>query len=93
MPLFRAGYLPPTVLIFLGIANPISGTIALILLAAAAVVIGVRLSSGQARVVGVAAVLVVTVHLGLLAGLTRHHEADVGNVAFLKQVWIAPPRP
>ena len=77
----------------IGIPNPISGTIALLLLAAAAAVIGIRLSAGQARIVGVAAVLIVAVHFGLLAGLTKHHEADVGNVAFLKQVWIAPPTP
>ena len=91
VPLFRAGYLPPTVLIFLGLGNPVSGSLALILLAAAAVLIGVRLSHGQARVVGVAAVLIIAVHFGLLAGLTKHHEAERGNVAFMKKVWIAPP--
>jgi hypothetical protein len=91
VPLFRDGYLPPTVLIFLGITNPVSGTIALVLLAAAAAVIGVRLSQGQARVVGVAAALIVAVHFGLLAGLTRNDAADAGGVAHLKAVWIAPP--
>ncbi len=91
VPLFRAGYLPPTILIFLGIANPVSGTIALGLLVAAALAIGVRLARGQLRVVAVAAVLIVAVHVGLLAGLTKNHEADMANVAFLKQVWIAPP--
>jgi 4-amino-4-deoxy-L-arabinose transferase-like glycosyltransferase len=93
VPLFRSGYLPPTVLIFLGIANPVSGTIALILLTAAAAVIGIRLAQGQVRAVAVAAGLIVAVHLGLLAGLTRQDEQDVGTVAFFKKVWIAPPKP
>jgi hypothetical protein len=93
VPLFRAGYLPPTVLIFLGLANPASGTIALLVLGGAALAIGVRLARGQARVVAVAAVMITAVHLGLLAGLTKNHEADVANVAFMKQVWIAPPPP
>ncbi len=91
VPLFRAGYLPPTVLIFLGIANPVSGLIALVVLGAAAAVIGLRLGAGQGRAVGVTAAVIIAVHFGLLAGLTRHHDADLGNVAFLKQVWIAPP--
>jgi len=41
--------------------------------------------------VAVAAALVVLVHVGLLAGLTKHHDADLQNVEFLKKVWMTPP--
>ncbi len=91
VPLFADGYLPPTVLIFLGLANPASGLVALLLLVGAAALIGLRLAHGKPWVVAGSAALIVAVHLGLLAGLTKHHEADIGNVAFLKSVWIAPP--
>ena len=78
VPLFRDGYLPPTVLF-------------LVLLMVAAVVIGVRLAHGQDRAVGVAAVVIVAVRLGLLAGLTKNNEQDLAAVGHLKSVWAVPP--
>lgn len=91
-PLFKAGYLPPTILIFAGISNPWSGGFTLMLLFAAALIIGHRLARGQVREVAVAAALIVGVHLALLAGLPHDVAPETGNVAFLKAVWIAPPK-
>ncbi len=91
VPLFRAGYLPPTVLMFLKAPNGFAGTLAILLLVGAAAIIGLRLAVGRAREVAVAAALVVLVHVGLLAGLTKHHDADLQNVEFLKKVWMTPP--
>jgi len=90
-PLFRDGYLPPTVLLLLGLPNPTSGLIVLILLGAVALLIGARLLNGQAREVSIAAALALLAHLGLLASVTSHHEADRRNLAFLEQAWMKRP--
>jgi hypothetical protein len=90
-PLFRDGYLPPTVLLLLGLPNPTSGLIVLILVGAGALLIALRSLHGQSREVFVAAALVLLAHLGLLASVTAHHEADRRNLAFLEQAWMQRP--
>ena len=90
VPLFRDGYLQPTVLFLVGSASSFPGVIARVLLMVAAVVIGVRLAHGQGRAVGLAAVVIVAVHLGLLAGLTKKNEQDLAAVGHLKSVWAVP---
>jgi hypothetical protein len=90
-PLFREGFLPPTVLLFAGIANPVSGILALSLVALGAALIGLRLGWGKLPAVGAVALLTIGAHFAILSALTQHHEADVANVEFMKRVWIAPP--
>lgn len=90
-PLFRDGHLPPTVLLLLGLPNPTSGLVVLILLGAGALLIALRWVCGQPREVSVAAALVLLAHLGLLASVTSDSEADRRNLAFLKQAWMHRP--
>jgi hypothetical protein len=90
-PLFRDGYLPPTVLLLLGLPNPTSGLIVLIVLGAIALLIALCLLYAQAREVSVAAAMVLLAHLGLLASVTAHHEADRRNLAFLERAWMQHP--
>jgi hypothetical protein len=88
-PLFRLGYLPPTVFNFLGIANPVAGAVPfLLLLGAAALLVKALVKSPGVAAAAAAAALG---HLLLLSGATRHDAADEGAVAHLKSVWMSPP--
>jgi hypothetical protein len=92
VPLFEAGDLPPTVLNFLGWANPGAGVVAFLLLGAILVVVGASLlPRGIGRTVALGALAGACAHMFLLAGATRHDSADEGAVGHLKSVWLTPP--
>lgn len=97
LPLFRAGYFPPTVEVFFGIVNPWSGGFTFLLLSAAAVLIAVELaratSSHPGRPlasVGVT-VLIALVYLATYRATFRNDAADRGALLHLRSVWLAPP--
>jgi hypothetical protein len=102
-PLYRDGYLPPTVLAFVGIPNPWSGAVALLLLGLIALLTFVRaLHAGasqsdaahaprrQGALAWVTAI-VVMVHFGLMRAATRGDAADLGAQRHLRAVWLVPP--
>jgi hypothetical protein len=95
LPLFRDGFLPPTLLVFLGITNPFSGGAVWIMVGLAALgVLVLGLWSVPRPRLGLAmvgAVLAGSVHLGLIHRATEHHRGDVEAVKFLRSVWLAPP--
>jgi hypothetical protein len=101
-PLYREGYLPPTLLAFVGIPNPWSGAITLLLLGLIALLTFVRALQGgvsqneaahappgQGAVAWVTAI-VVMVHFGLMRAAT-HGAADVAAQRHLRAVWLVPP--
>jgi len=103
-PLYWAGYLPPTLLAFAGVANPWSGAIALLLLvsiAALTLTRGLRAARAQnegsahsrLRVAWeyFAACTVVVIHFGLVRAATRNDAADTAAVRHLESVWLVPP--
>ncbi|HZA14892.1 MAG TPA: hypothetical protein VE618_10360, partial [Myxococcaceae bacterium] len=95
VPMFRAGFLPPTVLLFLGIANPWSGGALWLMVGLAAlgvVAFGISRAGRSWVVLRIAGVTIaVAVPLGLLRAATRHDRGDVEAVQFLRSVWLAPP--
>jgi hypothetical protein len=102
-PLYREGYLPPTLLAFVGIPNPWSGAVALLLLALIALLTFVRALQGgasqneaahappgQGAVAWVTAI-VVMVHFGLMRAATHGGAANVAAQRHLRAVWLVPP--
>ena len=89
LPLFAKGYLPPTVLNFFGLANPVAGVVPFLLLfAAAALLVRALVDTPQIAAAAAAAALG---HLLLLSAATRHDASDQGAVGHLTSVWLAPP--
>ena len=89
LPLFSKGYLPPTVLNFIGITNPVAGVVPLLLLlTVTALLVRALVKSPQVAAAAAAAALG---HLLLLSGATRHDAADEGAVGHLTSVWLSPP--
>ncbi|MBI3185162.1 MAG: hypothetical protein HYZ28_23750 [Myxococcales bacterium] len=98
VPLFREGYLPPSVLSLMGLPNPWSGAPLVLAVMVAAGWVGWKLvgegreaARGQLAPAAWAAVLAFSVYLGLLAAATRGDSGDLGAQAHLKSVWSAPP--
>ena len=95
LPMFRAGFLPPTVLLFLGIPNPWSGGVLWLMVGLAAcalVALGLASVARPAAVGRIAGVLVaMALPLGLIRAATQHDRADREAVKFLRSVWLAPP--
>ncbi|MBX5481026.1 MAG: hypothetical protein IRZ16_04130 [Myxococcaceae bacterium] len=95
VPLFRHGYLPPSVLGFV-LPNPWSGTPLLVLVAVAAVLVFVALTPRDPKravaspVPVVAAVLVLACYFGALALSARHDARDAGALRHLQQDWVQP---
>ncbi len=102
-PLYRDGYLPPTLLAFVGIPNPWSGAVAVLLLGLIALLTFVRALQGgasqngaapasprQGAVVWVTAI-VVMVHFGLMRAATHGDAADIAAQRHLRGVWLVPP--
>ncbi len=97
LPLFRAGYFPPTVEVFFGIVNPCSGGFAFLLLCAAAVLIAVELApaasshpGGPLASFGIA-VLIALVYLATYRATFRDDAPDRGALLHLRSVWLATP--
>lgn len=105
LPLFRQGFLPPS-LLSLWIPTPLSdsplyalrlllspGALLLIGLVAAAVGTFALLRGPMPRrwVVGLAGALACAAYLGLLAAATRGDAADLGAQQHLRSVWLTPP--
>jgi hypothetical protein len=105
VPLFREGYLPPNVLGFVGVTNPVSGALLIAALAAAATLVlraltgswalapalsGQRESVGALAAPGIGLVLCLA-YIGLMAALTRHDAADEGAYRLLRSSWLMPP--
>lgn len=98
VPLFSRGYLPPTLLAFLGVPNPYSGALVLGAVLVCALWVGALLitraeprphpSWPAPALCGLAAVALL---LGVLAASTQHDRADAGAERFLESVWLAPP--
>ncbi len=89
VPLFKLGYLPPTIFNFIGISNPVAGVVPFLLLLGAAALLVKALV--QTPGVAAAAAAAALAHLLLLSGATRHDAADEGAVGHLKSVWMVPP--
>ncbi len=84
VPLLNDGFWPVSILATL-IANPASGAVLFALLIATVLWLGLTL-----RPVPVIAILVIVLHFGTLRAFTRYDSGDVGALAFLKKVWLAP---
>jgi len=103
-PLYQAGYLPPTLLAFAGLANPWSGAVALLLLVViAALTLTTGLGAAEKQTDGgshsrsrvaweyFVACTVVVIHFGLVRAVTRNDAADKAAVRHLESVWLVPP--
>lgn len=102
VPLFREGYFAPSVFWLLGMSNPTSGAllVLMLLLVAAFCVWFIVMPSGEAGGVsaqrsafinaGIAIVFVVA-FIALHGALAKNGDADKGAAGFLKSVWLAPP--
>jgi hypothetical protein len=97
IPLFRAGYFVPSVLLFWGLPNPGSGAFIWLLVLAAAALVGHRLGAALPRerkgrgLALLGCVLVFLAIPGLLLTLTRGDAADAGALRFMERTWLAPP--
>ncbi len=84
VPLLGDGFWPVSILATV-VANPASGAVLVVLLAATVLWLGFKL-----KPVPAIAVVVIVLHFGALRAFTRYDSGDVGALAFLKQVWLAP---
>lgn len=95
VPLLRAGYLPPTVLSFWGLSQPVAGVPLVLGLLGLAAWVFVRLGavegSRPAKPVLLGGAAAVALLLGLQVATTAHHAQDQGAVRFLQSVWLTPP--
>ena len=99
LPLFRDGFLPPSVFTLLGIANPYAGVVLLVLLLVACVALFLVFTSGNQPtgsakrliVPALACVLVCSGVLGVHSAATRHDVADQNAQKFLRKVWLGKP--
>ncbi|XXF79103.1 hypothetical protein P2318_04940 [Myxococcaceae bacterium GXIMD 01537] len=94
VPLLRDGYLPPSVLSFLGLANPAAGLPLLAALLGVAAWVFVTLAAPLARWPSGAALAGGALALAVLGGAqvaTTRAEKDRGAVNFLESQWLAPP--
>ncbi|QSQ20228.1 hypothetical protein JY651_33880 [Pyxidicoccus parkwayensis] len=96
LPLLGSGYVPASVLSFLGLPQPAAGLVLLAALVAVAawVFLEVARSPGQ-RWPSLAALGAGLVTLALLSTFhaltTEHDDADRNAVRFLQSVWLSPP--
>jgi hypothetical protein len=102
-PLYRDGYMPPTLLAFVGIPNPWSGAVALLLLGVIALLTFVRALHGGASqneaahtrrrpgAVAWVTAIVAMVHFGLMRAATHGDAADLAAQRHLRGVWLVPP--
>lgn len=90
LPLFRQGYLPPSVFTLLGLPNPWAGLPLLVALLVAAGWVAFLLAKAGRAPTWVAGALTLLAYFGLLAVATRHDAADTGAQAHLEAVWLAP---
>jgi hypothetical protein len=95
LPLLRQGYQVPSVFLFLGIPNPLSGAIIWGLVLAETALLGVLFlwlgAHGRGRLLaGAGCVAAAVLVLGALR-LATNVEGDQGGVKFLEGGWLAPP--
>jgi hypothetical protein len=90
VPLFRGGYLPPTVTVVFGLGN--LGGLAVLGVLAAAAWVGLWLARAEGKGVAVAAVCTVLVIVGLLAGANRNDDGDRSGFGLMQQVWLVQPK-
>lgn len=104
LPLFRDGYFSPSLFWLLGVSNPASGAVLVLLLlvVAAFCVWFIVMPSGEAGgpeaqrralIHAGVAVAVVVAFVGLHGALCKNNADDTGAAGFLKSVWLAPPGP
>jgi len=99
LPLFKDGFLPPSILGFLGLPNPWSGGLLLLALVAAAGLTGWLLTGRpklpapepKALTAPALALGVCIAYFGLMAGLTRHDPGDTGALGHLRSAWMFQP--
>ncbi|HEX8701676.1 MAG TPA: hypothetical protein VF815_22805 [Myxococcaceae bacterium] len=95
LPLLKAGYLPPSVLSFWGISQPVAGIPLVLGLLALAAWVFIRLgepeATGPSLKVLLAGALACGVLLGAHALTTAHHDPDRGAIGHLQSVWLTPP--
>jgi hypothetical protein len=91
IPLFRSGYLPPSLFNFLGIASPESGAILLIVLILAAGLILGLLSSSRERGALAIGAMTAAFYLGVFSFSYRNDDRDRGALNHLRSVWLTPP--
>jgi hypothetical protein len=94
VPLMRDGYFSPSVLGFLGLANPASGALIWGLMLSAAALVGwrgLRMLSGQRGVAVAGSLAAIGLGVGLLALTTRGDARDLRAQHHLRRAWLAPP--
>jgi hypothetical protein len=95
VPLLKAGYLPPTMLSFWGLPQPIAGIPLLLGLLALSGWVFVRLGAAEgykpATDVLLCGALTLVLLFGVQALTTKHHAQDQGAVRHLQSVWLTPP--
>ena len=95
VPLFLKGFLVPTLLLFLGVPNPVSGALPVLLVLGGAVLSAVIFLSATGprwRLwAPLGAVLSAGAMLLTLHSATRNDGADRGAEQFLERAWMAPP--
>jgi hypothetical protein len=95
VPLLKAGYLPPSVLSFWGIPQPMAGIPLLLGLLALAGWVFVRLGTTERGIpapdVLFGGMVAVALLFGVQSATTKHHEQDQGAVKFLQSQWLTPP--
>jgi hypothetical protein len=91
MPLFRAGYWPPSVLTLVGAPAAVSGGVLIGLVVLGAGLVLARLLQGGAAAAWTLAILCVAAYLAFLAMATSHGSADQAAVRRLESVWLSSP--
>jgi hypothetical protein len=86
LPLFRNGYLPPSVLALFGVAPAVAG--ALLVLGVVAMSGWVLVQQGRSAGSLGTGLAVLALVLALHAASARHDRADAGAVRFLESVWL-----
>jgi hypothetical protein len=95
VPLLKSGYLPPTVLSFWGIAQPMAGIPLLLGLLGLAGWVFVRLGATEGGLpapdVLMGGMAAVALLFTAQVATTKHHAQDEGAVKFLQSQWLTPP--
>jgi hypothetical protein len=94
VPLMRDGYFSPSVLGFLGLANPASGGLIWGLMLSVAAWLwwrGLRMLSGRRGLAFAGSVAAIGLGVGLLVLATRGDARDLRAQHQLRRAWLAPP--
>jgi len=91
LPLTLAGDLVPSVPVFLGMVNPWSGGVFLLVILCAVGYVGFHNLTGRRVITGIASLAVVAGVVAVHAAAYGNTDGDRGARNLLSQVWFAPP--